>query len=249
MGVKMTTNIKDIKINYIQYGKGPEMVLLHGWGQNIEMMDFLGKPLADSFHITILDFPGFGKSEEPKDAWRVDDYAELLHELLKNLKVENPILVGHSFGGRVSILYASKYKVDKVVLFGSPCIRKPQKENLQLKMLKKLKTIPGLKNLEGFAKKHMGSADYRNASDIMRKTLVLVINQDLTEAAKKIEVPTLLIWGQKDTEAPLEDAKELEKIMQDAALITYPDGTHYTYLEHLNEIIPILKTFGKEKSL
>ena len=60
-------NIKDVYINYVQYGnkKGKEVVLLHGWGQNIEMMDPIGKALSKDFHITILDLPGFGNSSEP----------------------------------------------------------------------------------------------------------------------------------------------------------------------------------------
>ena len=97
----MIKKIRNLDINYIQYGKGQDIILLHGWGQNIQMMDPLGKNFADKFKITILDFPGFGSSQEPDYAYNISDYVELLHDLIKELKIENPIIIGHSFGGRV----------------------------------------------------------------------------------------------------------------------------------------------------
>lgn len=239
----MTINIRNININYIQYGSGSDVVLLHGWGQNIAMMKPIGDRLQKNHRITILDFPGFGESEEPKTALTVYDYCEILEELLKKLKVKKPVIMGHSFGGRIAIIYASRNEVEKVVLFGSPCIRKEVKPSLKLRMLKSLKKIPGINKLEGFAKNHMGSRDYKNASEIMKKILVNVVNEDLSECAKKINVPTLLIWGDRDTEAPVEDAKELEKTIPDAGLIVLPNSTHYAYLENLPQVINILNNF------
>ena len=239
----VTINIRNTNINYIQYGSGSDVVLLHGWGQNIAMMKPIGDRLQKNHRITILDFPGFGESEEPKTALTVYDYCEILEELLKKLKVKKPVIMGHSFGGRIAIIYASRNEVEKVVLFGSPCIRKEVKPSLKLRMLKSLKKIPGINKLEGFAKNHMGSRDYKNASEIMKKILVNVVNEDLSECAKKINVPTLLIWGDRDTEAPVEDAKELEKIIPDAGLIVLPNSTHYAYLENLPQVINILNNF------
>lgn len=239
----VTINIRNININYIQYGSGSDVVLLHGWGQNIAMMKPIGDRLQKNHRITILDFPGFGESEEPKTALTVYDYCEILEELLEKLKVKKPVIMGHSFGGRIAIIYASRNEVEKVVLFGSPCIRKEVKPSLKLRMLKSLKKIPGINKLEGFAKNHMGSRDYKNASEVMKKILVNVVNEDLSECAKKINVPTLLIWGDRDTEAPVEDAKELEKIIPDAGLIVLPNSTHYAYLENLPQVINILNNF------
>ena len=117
-------NINGININYIDYGnpKGIAIVLLHGWGQNIEMMQMLGEPFKKDYRIIAVDFPGFGLSEEPKEEMFVIDYVNLVHELLKKLKVKKTILVGHSFGGRVSVKYASMYDVEKVILL-SPALR------------------------------------------------------------------------------------------------------------------------------
>ena len=239
----MIKKIKNIDVNYIQYGnpKGKDIILLHGWGQNIEMMKPLGDNLED-YHITILDFPGFGESEEPKTALTIYDYEEILEELLSDLKIRNPIVMGHSFGGRVAIVYASRNKVEKLVLFGAPCIRNERKSTKE-KVLKGLKKLPGMNGIGEYMKKFIGSDDYRNASPVMRETLVNTVNEDLTECAKKIETPTLLIWGTLDTAAPIEDAKKLEGLLIDGALIELPGCTHYAYLEALPQVINILNNF------
>lgn len=243
MGVIMTINIKNIDINYIQYGKGKEVVLLHGWGQNIEMMDPIGKKIENKYHITIIDLPGHGLTKEPKEVLSIYDYCDIVHELLEKIGVVNPSIIGHSFGGRIAIIYASKYNVDKLVLLGAPCIRKKQNDSLKIKVLKTLKKAPVLNHFEEFAKKHIGSRDYRNASPIMRNILVNTVNEDLTECAKKIKCPTLLIWGTNDQEAPIEDARELEKIIDDCGLVEYEGASHYAYLEFLLPVCNVIKTF------
>ena len=238
----MQIKVQGINVNYIQYGKGKDIILLHGWGQNIEMMKPLGDAFCVRFRITILDFPGFGQSEEPKEAWTIDKYSLMLEEFVKQTGIKKPIVMGHSFGGRVAIRYSARNNIDKLVLFGSPCIRTNEDLSLKVKILKKLKTLPGMNKFGEFMKQYIGSRDYKAASPIMRQTLVEVVNEDLSKYAREIEEPTLLIWGEQDTEAPVSDAKELEKIMMDAALIILP-GTHYAYLENLARVITILDNF------
>ena len=238
----MKITIDGLKINYIQYGEGKDILLLHGWGQNIEMMKPIGDNLCNNFKITILDFPGFGESEEPKEKWNIEKYSLLLEKFIKKLNIKKPIVMGHSFGGRVGIHYSSKNPIEKLVLFGSPCIRIQEKLSIGVKILKKLKTLPGMNGIGEYMKKFIGSRDYKAASPVMRQTLVNVVNEDLSRYAREIEEPTLLIWGDHDTEAPVSDAKELEKIMVDAALIILP-GTHYAYLENLPRVVAILNNF------
>ena len=238
----MKIKLKDLDINYVQYGEGKDIVLLHGWGQNIEMMKFLGDRFCEDYRITILDFPGYGESPEPSSAWFISDYCELVHDLIVKLKIDNPILIGHSFGGRVAIKYASLYDVSKLVLFGAPCIRKNKELDAKTKLLKWAKTLPGMNGIGEYMKKYIGSRDYKAASPIMRQVLVNTVNEDLSEDAKKIKCPTLLIWGTNDTEAPIEDARELEKLLSDGALIEL-SGTHYAYIENLDQVTNILYNF------
>ena len=237
----MFKTIKKIKINYKQYGAGDDIILLHGWGQNIQMMEPISNYLKASHKITIVDLPGFGMSSEPDNPWTVYDYAEMLHDLFQELNIINPILIGHSFGGRLAIVYASKYPTRKVVLFGSPCVRHEYYSKKTV-LLKKMKKIPVLRSLANFMKKYIGSADYKQASPMMRDILVKTINEDLSKCAKKITCPCLLIWGDKDTAVPLNEAHELDDLLKDSALIILP-GTHYCYLENLGQIINILNNF------
>ena len=236
--------INGVKVNYILYGEGEyTLVLLHGWGQNIEMMKPIGDKLFKEYKILIIDLPGFGKSEEPKNEWMLDDYVSLLHNLLNELNIENIVLIGHSFGGKIALLYASKYNIKKLVLLASPFKKEIQKLSLKTKILKTAKKVPVLNKLEGFAKKKIGSTDYRNASDIMRKILVNHVNLDISEDVKKITCPTLIIWGSNDTTVPLERAYELEKLIKDSGVIVYENCTHYAYLERINQTIMVIRSF------
>lgn len=237
--------VMGININSITYGnpEGYDVVLLHGWGQNIEMMKPVGDALQKDYLVTIIDLPGHGSSEEPKTPWELSDFVNMLEQLFHKLKIKNPILIGHSFGGKISLLYASKHPVKKLILFGSPFKQAIKKPTMKVKVLKTLKKIPGISKFEEYAKKHMGSTDYRNASPIMRKILVNHVNTDITEDVKKITCPTIIIWGTNDEAVPLADAYELESLLKDAAVIEYAGCTHYAYLEDLVRTRRIIYNF------
>jgi len=241
----MIKRVLGVDINYIEYGEGDDIVLLHGWGQNIQMM----KPVGDKLkgHIIILDLPGYGESTEPPNVWTIYDYVECVHEFLNSIGVKNPIMMGHSFGGKISLAYASKYKVKKLVLFASPFKKGIEKMPLKTKILKAAKKIPLLNKLEGFAKKHIGSTDYKNASEMMRKILVETVNLDIREDVKKIKCPTFIFWGTNDEAVPVEDAKELESLIPDAGLVIYEGCTHYAYLEMLPQVIKVIRIFLEGK--
>ena len=71
--------IDDLNINYKIIGDGDLVVLLHGWGQNIEMMQPLVGGLKNK-KVLIIDLPGFGLSDEPKTVWSIEDYADFVHK-------------------------------------------------------------------------------------------------------------------------------------------------------------------------
>ncbi len=248
-GDKMIKKINDVNINYITYGneKGEDVVFLHGWGQNIQMMRPLGDLLARDYHITILDLPGFGESDEPKYAWTVYEYAECVKQLLSSLGIRKPILVGHSFGGKISLLYASMYDTNKLVLLAPTYKKEVTKLSFKTKVLKSLKKVPVLNHLEGFAKKHIGSTDYRNASPIMREILTRHVNTDISEECKKIMCPSLIIWGTNDEAVPYVRAHQLEDLIRNAGVVTYEGCTHYAYLERLHQTVNVLYSFFGSK--
>ena len=235
----------DININYeyINNKKDTTLVFLHGWGQNIQMM----LPIANSFvkdnNVLVIDLPGHGKTKEPPYAWDLSKFVDMIHELFKFLKITNPILIGHSFGGKLSIIYASMYKVKKLVLLSSPYKGEYKKIPFKVKVLKKLAKIPGLRSMANYFKKHMGSNDYKNATPIMRDILVKHVNTNTTENLKKINVPTIVIWGTADTTVSINQAYDIEKLVKDCAVIPYKGKTHFAYLEDKQKTINIIKSF------
>lgn len=199
---KMDYKYENIKINYTDnLNNGEAIVLLHGWGQNIAMMEPIGNAINNNYRIITVDFPGFGESEEPTTAWDVDQYVEMLKSLLDNLDVDNPILIGHSFGCRVAIKYCSKYKVKKMIFTGAAGIR-PKRgisyyaKVYSYKFIKMILKLPILNKI-GVGNNY-GSEDYRNASSSMKGTFIKVVNEDLTPYLSKINCPVLLIWGKND---------------------------------------------------
>ena len=165
---------KNTKINYICKNKGENaIVFLHGWGGSIASFSSLSEQL-DNFstkHI-LIDFPPFGKSEEPKEVWTLYDYVECIKMILDAENVKKVIFVAHSFGGRVAICFANLYtnKVQKMIITGGAGIK--PKKSLK-KSVRKIK----YKIIRFFNKKaKVGSKDYRNLSPVMKKTFSNIVN-------------------------------------------------------------------------
>lgn len=130
----------------------------------------------------------------------------MLREFILKQNIEDPILIGHSNGGRVSIRYASEHPVNKVILVDSAGVKPKRKLNYYMKVYsfktaKKILSLPGLRSRKeeilSSMKKKVGSTDYQNASGVMQQTLVRVVNEDLQHLMPKVTVPTLLVWGRR----------------------------------------------------
>lgn len=146
------------------------------------------------------------------------------------------------------------FKINKIVLIGSAGIinKKPLKLRIKIYSFKFCKKIVQLKIIKRFfpnllnkLKNKFGSEDYKNASHILKQSLVKLINEDLKDCMPNIKVPTLLIWGEKDTATPLSDAKIMERLIPDAGLVTIKNCTHYVFLENPYYVNKIIETFLK----
>lgn len=152
------------------------------------------------------------------------------------------ILVGHSFGGRVAIKFASKYSylLEKVVLVDSAGLKPRRKISYYFKILRhKLLNFLKIPHIAG-------STDYRKLDEISKKTFKNIINEDLTPLIGKITLPFLLIWGDKDTETPIYMARKLYKNLLDSTLIVFKGKGHYAYIERQNEFYMLLKSYLAE---
>lgn len=262
---KIEVIIDDLKINYIQKGTGKTVLILPGWGTVINTYTVLINSISNYANVICLDMPGFGKSEEPKESWNLDKYIDFVIKFIELQNITELDVIGHSNGGRIIIKLMSnknlKFKIDKLILIGSAGIvhKKTFKQRVRIKLFKFCKKFAQLKpvkavfpNLLENVKNHFGSADYKDASPILKETMVKLINEDVREFLPNIKVPTLLIWGENDTATPIEDAELMEKQIPDAGLIRVKGCSHYVFLEnpaYVNIIIANFLTGGNNGSI
>lgn len=232
---------------YRMLGDGAPVVMLHGWGASAELMMPLAQKLVPfGYTAHLLDLPGHGASPEPPCAWSIADYAQLVVRYIQHQQLGRVYLFGHSFGGRISLVLGADYPqlVSKIVLANAAGIRPktPLMKQIRLRSYKwvrdGLKTI-GLSQLSDrlrqWYNQKYASSDFLATQGVMRQTFLRVVNQDLSDHARRIQAPTLLIWGENDQDTPLWQAKQLEKLVPDAGLVIYPNAGHYSYLEYLDQ--------------
>ncbi|MDE6310425.1 MAG: alpha/beta hydrolase [Muribaculaceae bacterium] len=254
-----TIEIEGIDLHYRVGGDtSPDarpVIILHGWGCRASTMNLFEQTVLDRCPGTAvynLDLPGFGSSSEPAEVFGIEDYVRVLETFVHRLGLLNPILIGHSFGGRMSILYSSRNAVERVILVDAAGI-KPRRS---LKYYGKVYSFKAAKRLLPFIvgrsraskvidrwRGKAGSSDYASASPRMRAILSKVVNEDLTSCLPKIKAPTLLIWGENDTATPLRDARLMEKLIPDAGLVSYPDCGHYSFLDRPAQTRAVVESF------
>ena len=244
----------NLKVNITTKGNGEPVFLLHGWGCNGEIFKSIQEVLATAYTTYSFDFPGFGASDEPTAVWGVEEYTRMVEQFAKDNGIERPALMGHSFGGRVSIVYASRNAVSRVVLVDAAGIKpkRPFKYYWKVYTFKTLKWLcktflPKAKAQAIIDKrrKGAGSSDYNNASPMMRAILSKVVNEDLKHLMPSIKAPTLLFWGNLDTATPLSDAKTMEKLIPDAGLVVAHGTGHFSFLENPGLFTAVIKNFFK----
>ncbi len=240
--------IDNIEVNFDLRGEdnGGDtlVVLLHGWGSNIKLFDNLLNLVSVRFPVVALDMPGFGDTSEPAEPWDVGNYTDFVIKFIDSFNFKKIILLGHSFGGRVIIKMLTERKTDfevlKIILVDSAGIKpkKTFKQKLRQRIFKIGKAIFTFKPVSNLFpdaidnwRKKFGSADYNNASEIMKITLVKTVNEDLTENLSRITQDTLLIWGDNDTATPISDGRLMEKLIKNSGLVTLHGAGHYSFLE------------------
>lgn len=235
-------------------GSGRPLILMHGWGCDHSTVRSIAATAALTHTVYNIDFPGFGASEEPVEVWGVECYTRLIEALVKAENLESPVLVGHSFGGRVAILFASRNKADKVILVDAAGIKPRRTLKYYLKVYsfkagkKFWELILGKEKAQARIDRmraRRGSSDYADASPMMRRILSKVVNEDLTDRLPLISAPALLIWGENDTATPLSDAKKMARLIPDSGLVSFPGCGHYSFLDNPAQFRAVLSSFLK----
>jgi pimeloyl-ACP methyl ester carboxylesterase len=226
---------------------------MHGWGCDRTIWRVVAERLEQAGHrVTAVDFPGFGGEPEPPAPWGMEDYTVWFEDFLASRNIADPVLVGHSFGGRVALVFASRNPVSKVVLVDAAGVRPRRGARYYIKVwsFKALKRLAPLvlgraRAAEIIERRRAaaGSADYNAASPVMRGTLSRVVNDDLRRFMPLITAPTLLVWGGNDTATPLRDARTMERLIPDAGLVVFDGAGHYSFLDRPAQFAAVLDSF------
>jgi pimeloyl-ACP methyl ester carboxylesterase len=225
---------------YTKSGSGKKCaIIMHGWGQTHATMISIEKALKNEYIVFNLDLPGFGLSPVPNN-WTIDDYTNLLEDFVFENRLEDVTLIGHSFGGRIGIKYASRNtNISHLCLIGSAGIKHSQKISTKLKIftyktLVKATNLPIIKKnsaeYQYNLKQIFGSNDYNQANPNLRQIMVNAVSEDLTANLPQIKAKTTLFWGIDDQDAPLKDGQKMNKLIMDSKLFTYEAG-HYPFLD------------------
>lgn len=250
----MNITVNSIKVNYTDEGSGSPVLFLHGWASSIIPFTRLINTLKPTHRVIAVDFPGCGESDTMQEPWDIDDYCDFVLEFLRLIDVKDPVLIGHSHGGRVIMKLVGDGRIlpPKIIFLDAAGLipKKKLKQKIKAKSYKIIKgvlTLPVIRNHSGKllerARNHFGSKDYNSAPGVLRKTLVNVVNVDLRHLLPNIKCPTLLIWGENDTATPLSDAKIIESLIKDSGLCVIKGGGHFSFLDSPYEACAILKSF------
>ncbi len=209
----------------------------HGWGQSGAAMMPLAETLKPFGYSSLLDFPGFGKSLKPPDTWGTAEYADCVAEWLKSLAQPRIIWLGHSFGGRVGLQLAARHPelVAGMVLIASAGLKRQRSFSERVYFAARRTAFKTAKRFtrEGpqldALRKRFGSSDYQSAG-ALRPVFVRVVGEDLTDVARAVRCPTLLIYGANDSETPPEIGRRLQQLIAASELTILEGFNHWSVL-------------------
>lgn len=252
--------IKGVKIHYSTWGnkENPPLLYLHGLGSPFLLkkhrMDKILRKLSTKFYVMVPEHPGLMRSGQPKNPWTINDYMDYINIFIKAMKVENPIIMGHSFGGMLASVYAAinpnnvrllvliapavSYRdvsiYEKIIGYSSKAIG----------LLLKLTLIPQIVKLLAFLllskpRKNIYKKDFYKY-EVLRETLTELIISDFYPLMKKIKTPTIIIWGTLDPFVPYKVGRTLHKLIKNSELHTYLTSGHLVIVDKIEDIIYLM---------
>lgn len=247
--------VDGLAVDYLDEGKGKVILMLHGWQSMKESFDKITVKLKTKYRVVRVDLPGFGASEAPAKPWMLDDYIRFVNQFAQKLKLkEIYALVGHSMGGRIAIkgVGCGELRAKKLVLIGSHGIRESKRLRNRVFWLAakagKVATYPlparYKERLRGRLYKTAGASDYVNAG-AMKQTFSNIIKEDVRPEAVMISAPTLLIYGQNDTQTPPHYGKVFQKLIEGSQLRLVPEAGHHAHEEDPEAVAKLVLDFVK----
>jgi len=204
-----------------------DIVFLHGWGSNKDIMKNVFSPFLKNFRHIYIDLPGFGKSPNEYEL-HTEDYVKITDEFLSLLNSTKDVIAGHSYGGKVATLLNPK----NLVLLSSAGILEEKSFKVKVKI-----TIAKFFNALGLSKitKIFRSSDVNTMNEGMYATFKNVVNEDFTKSFENYKNNALIFWGEKDTATSLESGKKIATLIASSTFMSY-DGDHYFFAKNAKDI-------------
>lgn len=217
----------DISYEILNPDAPVDLIVLHGWGSNKEIMKNAFSPFMDSFRHIYIDLPGFGKSTCPI-ALKTSDVTRIIELFMIHVNASKDIILGHSFGGKVALLLQAKV----LVLVASAGIKVPKPLSIKLKIATtKVFNTLGLKKFRSL----FVASDAQNLSRPMYDTFKNVVDEDFAQIFSEYEGKALLCWGKSDTATPLSSAQKIQEFIKDSTLEVYK-GDHFFFVKEAQSV-------------
>jgi pimeloyl-ACP methyl ester carboxylesterase len=221
-------------------------VFLHGWGSKKEVWTQVVKDFPAT--TALIDLPGFGGSDDVSEPWNTETYSQTITKLIKKLEFQNVVLAGHSFGGQIAASIAADRPewLDGLVLVGAAVVRskKPKLLSSVGSFVSPLFQLPVVNKLRPFIYRLIGAdvpPDDENLKQTMRQT----------DKLPKIQVPTLVIWGDDDNDTSFQEAKLAVSSISNLT-VSVLDGGHYIFIDarnaFKNKLLEFQEKLNKQQS-
>lgn len=253
-------DIGGLSITYQREGGGPPIVFLHGffgdhrvWRRQLE--------LTDAYTFVAWDAPGCGGSSIPPQSFRMADYAGVLAGFIERLDLGRPHLVGNSFGGTLALQLAIAHpELARSVVgidtyagwngsFAPDVVA--QRLNASLPDLDLPAEEVATKWLPGFVTAAAPEAIKQELRGVivdfnpsgMRAMIHALADADLRDGLNRVDLPTLLIWGEQDVRSPLAVGRDLRARLQDSRLVVLSGTGHLAQVEAADCVNAELRRF------
>ncbi|HEX6977314.1 MAG TPA: alpha/beta hydrolase [Patescibacteria group bacterium] len=242
----MQTIIDGILTNYEVFGspKNQNILIVHGWGRSLNDWIPTAKELAKDNYVVAVDLPGFGASSHPETSFDTYAYSDFLKSFIQKLNLKNPILVGHSFGGKTLAVVTSQMpNIKKLILIDASGVdKKSSLTSLKIALSKIIKPLMFFmpKNLKNKIFDKLASSDYRNAGNL-KESFKKIVSQDISKDLEKIQTPAVIIWGDKDKEVPLSSAKRFNTLIKNSRIKIVWNAGHHPQFDKPEKFLEILK--------
>lgn len=244
--------VNEMLTHYTRNGKGRLILIIPGWADTSKSWLAMQNKLTADFDVLVLDLPGFGDSQAPGTAWGLDEYARFVGAFLIKLDANAVYaIIGHSNGGAIALrgIARQNFSPDRLVLLASAGIRDTYKgRNKALRLLVKTGKLIAMPLPRGLKKRLREQVYSAVGSDMlvaehMQETFKKIVNDDVQADAQVVDIPALLIYGDKDAQTPLVYGQAFHELLADSTLEIVEGGEHFLHTEHTDRIIHDVQEF------